>query len=326
MGKLSGWQKVGLFAGAGCLTIIVVLVTGMFVAVYWARSTMAELGDTAPTPVDRTIPLVTLTPEAPDPSAERTPAPNDGPLAVRLDLEGGRFTIEPGAAGEPLKVTGAFSPALYELTEDHQTGSGGQRRTSIRFRSKAPVWARMLSGMGNDGNQPQLTIRIPEGTPMDLDLRIAMGESRIALGRLTVRDLALELSMGEHRVDFDAPVVEGLRRLQLNAAMGNVSLSNLGNARPQRVDATGSMGNVTADLGGAWEAGTTADLSFNQSMGELQLRVPSDVHLDANVRNANGDSAATGNSEPEAAGPNAPVLRVRVSSSMGNARINRYTP
>ena len=125
-------------------------------------------------------------------------------------------------------------------------------------------------------------------------------------------------------MDGSHPVVEGLRRLQLHTSMGNVSLSNLGNARPQTFDATGSMGNVTADLGGAWEAGTTAQLSFNQSMGELRLNVPADVRLDTDVRSGN-DNSARPTGGPEAAGPDAPVLRVRVSSSMGNTRIDRYT-
>jgi hypothetical protein len=324
MKKLSGWQKAGLIAGAGCLTIVVVLVTGVFVAVYVARSTMAELGDTTPTQVDRTIPLAALTPEAtPERTADGPRTPGDGPLEVRLDLEEGRFIIEPGAPGDQVQVTGSFSPTLHELTEDHQGGAGG-RRTTIRFRSKAPAWARMLSGMGNGNNQPRLTIRIPEGTPMDLDLRVAMGESRIELGRLTVRDLVLDLSMGDHRIDFDAPVVEGLRRFQLNANMGNVSVANLGNARPQTVEATGNMGNVTADLGGAWEAGSTAQLSFTQSMGEVRLNVPEDVRLDTNIRNGNEDANPRVTGGPEAAAPDAPVLRVRVSSAMGNARINRY--
>jgi hypothetical protein len=324
MGKMSGWQKVGLIAGAGCLSIVVLLVVGSLAAVYWARSTMAELGDTAPTEVERTIRLSTPTAEAtPEATPDGSRGPGEDLSEVRIDLEEGIFTIEPGEPGEAVQVTGTFSPALYELTEDHQ-GGGGVRRATIRFRSKAPAWARILSGTGmGDGNRPRLTIRVPEGTPMDLDLRIAMGESRIDLGRLTLRDLNLELAMGEHRVDFDTPVVEGLRSLRLNASMGNVQLSNLGNARPQRVDANGSMGSLTADLGGAWEPGATTELSFSQQMGELRLSVPEDVRLDANVRNGN-DNADRPDAGAETAGPDAPVLRVRVSSSMGNTRINRY--
>jgi hypothetical protein len=297
----------------------VLLVVGSLAAVFWARSTIAGLGDTTPQQVDRSIRLGALTPEA---APEGSRAAGADPSEVRLDLEEGHFTIEPGAPGEPLQISGSFSPSHYELTEDHQTGAGGQRRATVRFRSKAPAWARMLSGIAGD-NEPRVTIRIPP-EPMDLSLRVAMGESRIDLGRLTIRDLDLELAMGEHRVDFGAPVVEGLRSLRLNASMGNVAVTNVGNARPQTLDANGSMGNVTADLGGAWEAGPTAQLSFTQSMGELRVNVPADVRLDADVRRERDAAAPPAADGAEAAGPDAPILKVRVSSSMGNARINRY--
>ena len=334
MKKLSGWQKAGLFAGAGCLTIVVLLVAGLSMAVFWARSTMAGRGDTPPAQVDRTIPLSAQTAEATPEATPKSPAgtaaeraPGDGPSEVRLDLEEGSFTIEPGAPGSQLQVSGTFSPSLYELTEDHQAGAGGRQRATVRFRSTAPAWARMLSGIGSGSGdtRPRLTIRIPEGTPMDLSLRVAMGESRIDLGRLTVRDLDLELAMGEHRLDFGAPLVEGVRRLQISNSMGNLRVTNLGNARPQTVDSTGNMGQVTADLGGAWEAGSTTQLSFTQSMGELRLNVPADLHLETNVTSGTAAAAQSPTGGPEAAGPEAPVLRVRVSSSMGDARINRYT-
>ena len=79
-------------------------------------------------------------------------------------------------------------------------------------------------------------------------------------------------AMGEHRVDFHEPVVEGVRELRLSNSMGNLNLENLGNARANTITASGSMGNVTANLGGAWTPGAEANLNFEQSMGELTLR------------------------------------------------------
>ena len=87
------------------------------------------------------------------------------------------------------------------------------------------------------------------------------------------------------------------------------------------------MGNITADLGGAWESGSTPELMFTQSMGELWLNVSSgvDVRLDADVRNGNQSATQPDTAGAETAGPEAPVLKLRVSSSMGNTRINRYS-
>ena len=43
MKKLSGWQKVGLFAGIGCFSFVALLVVGFAIAVFYAKSTLAEM-------------------------------------------------------------------------------------------------------------------------------------------------------------------------------------------------------------------------------------------------------------------------------------------
>jgi hypothetical protein len=334
MKKLSGWQKVGLFAGVGCFSLVAIVVVGFAIAVAYARSTLAKLGDTTPTRVERAIPLpatpTTSVAEAPDPTvksgaakpgAEKT---TGGPLKLALDLQEGTFIIKPGPAGSRVQVDGQFSEALYELTERTDTDKGSPR-TTIRFRSKAPMWARMLAGVGNDdGNRPRLTVSVPTGVPMDLALNVSMGESRIDLGGLTLSNLGLDLSMGNHEVDFKEPVVDGMVLLRLNAQMGNVSVDNLGNARAKSIETSGSMGNVTADLGGAWPPGSEAQITFTQSMGEVRVNVPTKVKLEADVRDADGKTRTLPVDSDETTDPKAPVLKVRVSTSMGEGRVHRY--
>src|SRR5262245_3633281 len=190
MKKLSGWQKVGLFAGIGCFSFVALLVVGFGIAVFYAKSTLADLGDTTPTRVERTIAIQAPTAEAPPPgtkSAVNTSA--NGPMALSVDLQEGRFTIKPGEPNGRVQVEGRFSEALYELTQRTET-EGGKPRTTIRFRSKAPAWARMLAGIGNnEDNRPELTLLIPPAVPIDLSLNISMGESKIDLGGLTLSDL-----------------------------------------------------------------------------------------------------------------------------------------
>lgn len=322
MKKLSGWQKLGLFAGIGCFSVIAIVVVGFAIAVAYARSTLANLGDTTPTRVERAIEIQTPTAEAPPPGTKPA-ASVGGPMKLNVELQEGTFEIRPGEPNGRVQVEGEFSPALYELTErtDNDTGTP---RTTIRFRSKssAPGWARMLAGMG-ETNQPRLTLRIPSAVPIDLSLNVSMGESRIDLGGLTLSELGLELSMGNHEVDFRQPVMAGLVRLRLNTRMGNVSVENLGNARAKSVDASGSMGNLTADLGGDWQPGSEAELSFTQSMGEVRLKVPTKVRLEADVRNAEGQKERPADAD-ETTDPKAPLLKVRVSTSMGEGRVTRY--
>lgn len=337
MAKLSGWQKAGVIAGVGCFSIVAILLVGVAVAVVWARSTITQLGDTTPVKVERTIPLESAAPAAqastppagqqrpsaaaPDPGASFT----DSPLTLDIQLQEGDFTIEPGPPGSQVQVQGTFAPGLYELIENYDAAA---RRSTIQFKSKAPMWARVLSGLvggdGDSGDRPELTIVIPSGTLMDLDLAVSMGESRIDLGGLELGEVDLNVSMGQHRIDFGTPLATGVRRLRVEASMGEVSIQNLGNARPQSVETSARMGSFTADLGGAWQAGSDAALSFTSSMGELTLRVPSAVRVDADIRDAEagpeGRRSVGGNPED----PNAPVLKLRVENSMGETRIVRY--
>jgi hypothetical protein len=328
MKKLSGWQKAGLIAGVGCLSILGVIVIGIIVAVVWARSAMTQLGDTTPTKVERSVALGAPQAEAPDASAgQPLPGASDAgrPMRLTVDLEEGTFTVRPGPPGGQVQIQGTYATNLYELSERHDTDTDGTPRATIRFRSKAPVWARILSGFGGDsGGRPELTVIIPQGSPMDLSLRVAMGESRIDLGGLTLRELELAVSMGEHRIDFAQPLVEGPRRVRLDASMGDVRVENLGNTRALSVETTTSMGSLTADLGGAWEPGGDAALSFSQSMGELTLRVPSAVRLETDFRNSEGQSEnrpAEATTDPD---PKAPLLKLRVQTSMGESRVVRY--
>lgn len=336
MARLSGWQKAGVIAGVGCFSIVAILLVGVAVAIVWARSTVAQLGDSTPATIERTIPVAPAVSDAatPGPDANASAAPagpaalepgasfDDASRTLDIELQEGLFTIEPGPAGGQVQVRGRFAPGLYELVEDHDAAAG---RSTIRFRSKAPMWARILSGMvgdRDDNDRPELTIVIPSGTPLDLNLAVRMGESRIDLGGLALRDVDIDVSMGEHRIDFASPLATAVRQLRIDASMGQVFIENVGNARPQAVETSASMGNLTADLGGAWEAGADAALSFTSSMGELTVRVPSDVRLDADIRDGERRQQPQPSGTP--ADPNAPLLKLRVDSSMGQTRVVRY--
>ena len=323
MKKLSGWQKVGLFAGVGCFSVVAIVVIGFAIAVAYARSTLANLGDTTPTRVERAIVIQAPTAEAPAPGSKPDASTAGGPMQLRVELQEGSFDIKPGSPGGRVQVEGEFSEALYELTERTDTDNG-KPRTTIRFRSKAPAWARMLGGIGNSGSQPRLTVSIPPGVPIDLSLNVTMGESRIDLGGLTLSELGLDLSMGNHEVDFREPLADGLQRLHLTSRMGNVSVDNLGNARAKSIEASGSMGNVTADLGGEWRSGSENELSFTQSMGEVRVKVPTKVRLEADVRDSEGQKSNVPGDADQTTDPKAPLLRVRVHTSMGESRVTRY--
>jgi hypothetical protein len=318
----SGWKTAGLIAGAGCLSIIAIIIGGGIIATMYARATVRSLGDPNPQSVERRIALS-------PPPAERTHRGRKArPAGPRRCVCGsscrkGRSPSSPGRPAPSYRFRAGSRPALFELTESHSTDPTGAREARVRFHSKAPAWARFFAGIGN-GNEdgPQLTITIPRGTPIDLTLQVSVGRSQIDLGGLTLGDVSVTATMGEHRLDFREPVVENVRELRFSNSMGNLSLEHIGNARPETINATGSMGNVTADLAGAWSPGSESNLRFDQSMGDLTVRVPSNVRVNADVRSSQGGEST--NRTPtlkQSDDPKAPMLRLHVTSSMGNARV-----
>jgi hypothetical protein len=89
MKKLSGWQKVGLFAGIGCFSFVALLVVGFAIAVFYAKSTLADLGDTTPTQVARTIAIQAPPAEAPPPGTKPAALTANEPMQLHVELQEG---------------------------------------------------------------------------------------------------------------------------------------------------------------------------------------------------------------------------------------------
>ena len=92
------------------------------------------------------------------------------------------------------------------------------------------------------------------------------------------------------------------------AGWGRSASSAWATPRAAELQASGHMGSVTVDLGGAWPAGAMTDVTVNNLMGELRLEAPSGLRLVG----FGSDS------------PGLPALRLRVSNTMGETRLSRY--
>ncbi len=312
-------KKLLLFAGIGCLSVVLLVVIGLAGTMAWAVYQARQLGDPTPTRVERTIPVGGT-------AASRVAEGTTGDaLALDIDLREGSFTIQPGPPGSDVTVEGVYAEGYYELTESREPPDGSRGgRVSIAFRPSASVLVRAVTGMlsGSGSRSTALTVSIPRDLPVDLSLRLGLGEARVDLGGLALTGLDLDLSMGDHRLDFSSPVTGEIAEAQLRFNMGNLTVDNLGNARIRRLDASGSMGSVRADLGGAWGDGTETELTFRQSMGDLQLRVPRAVRLDVEAQSTTGQNIVQPADPPE--DPAAPTIRVRLNTSMAESRVTRY--
>lgn len=316
-----GWKTIVLAVVGVAAAVVLLLVATAAVGLVWATSAAERLGEPVPEPVAATV-------ETRDAGVRAAAAANAGqPLQVEIELEEGEFEVRPGPPGAGVQVDGAYAKAYYELTEEHTPADEpGGPATVIRLRPAHSFLVRLIGSAfgGHDGAHNALTVTIPREVPIDLRLRLRMGETRTDLGGLILTDLDADLTMGEHRLDFSEPLAGRPHRIRVAGGMGEIRLERFGNAGPRELDVEGRMGSLTVDLGGDWPAGAVADVRLDGSMGEFRLDIPNDVRIapDSNASNVFGAT-----SQPAAdsgASAEAPLVRLHLTNAMGETRVRRY--
>ena len=314
-----GRKRIVWFIVAAALAVPSALATVAAVALVWASSTVERLGEPTPERVARSVTL---------PPRDGVAGDDAGPSThLAIHLEDGVFEVRPGPPGSDVRVDGTYASQYYDLVHEHTPAAGPAGRVvTVRLaRARSLLVQLVAHAMERAPSTPNdLTVTIPRDAPFSVDLTIRAGESRVDLGGLSLTDLAVDLAMGEHRLDLSEPLAVAPRRVRLDGGMGEIRFERLGNTRATDLRASGHMGSVTVDLGGAWPAGTTADVTVNNLMGELRLEAPAELRLvsdtpDSPVPGADG-SAADG----RGAGPGSPALRLHISNTMGETRLSRY--
>ncbi len=118
----------------------------------------------------------------------------------------------------------------------------------------------------------------------DLDLAVSLGatEGTLELGGLRLSHVQVEAGASRTQVRFSAPNPVRCALLRIKAGGGEATFTGLGNARCERVDFEGGIGETTLDFTGAW-TGTMA-VHADMAVGGLVLRLPRDagvrLHLD----------------------------------------------
>ena len=319
----NGWKKGLLVVAVVCASVFALLIVGAGMVLLWAVSTAASLGEPTAEAVTRAIAVVE-SPVLETPGAEPS---TGGPLRVSVELQDGTFDIRPGPPGTDVTVEGDYTTPYYELVAEHRTDPDGQRTIRIGLRPTRSLLVRLVAALRShgDGVHNDLTVTLPEGVALELVLSLRAGETRTDLGGLTLVDLEADLSMGNHRLDFSRPLAQPLPRVRVRGRMGDVHLEHLGNARALEFRTSSRMGNFNVDFGGDWPAETVSELVFDHSMGELRLNVPEAVAIAADSESLArfGDTgsleAVKGADDPEA-----PLIRLKVSTTMGETRVRRY--
>lgn len=299
----------------GCLATIVLAVLVLAVV----AGVMLSLGPPEQRPATSSAEQAVDVPRLP---AGVTPSPVEVPppassLTVKLELEEGNFEIRPGESGGSVRIEADYDEGLYDLTQETVATEGGQTVT-VRFRSRYTMLRRLLTLGKVDGSKNRVRVILPPDVPIALAATISKGESDLDLSGLALRGLDLELQMGQHSVTFDRPNTLAIERLVLSMRMGELRTRGLGNARFRQARFDGSMGQMGLDLRGSYAADAVAVAHL--SMGEMRLRVPSDIHVKSQSRVLLGESTGR-RADPTQIPPGAPTLTLDGSVTMGEIRV-----
>ena len=318
------WRKKLLVVGIGCFSLVVLAVGVFGIALIAAWMSYSDLGTPEPEATHRTFSLAASSPELAGPAGAGLPAA--AVTRLTLDLEGGVFEVRPGPPGSAVTVEGTYAARYYELIDERKTDGELGQEITIRFRPTASILVRTLAGLNvYDDKMNQLTVTIPEGMPIDLDLHLVDGQSKTDLGGLLLTDLDVHLSKGAHHLGFGRPLAAELARMSLSTSMGDFRVNDLGNARFRMLETGTRMGSCRIDLGGEWAPGSRTEASFSLTMGDLTLFLPKAIRVSEDSSNMVIFGGTSGlRRRQEIDDPDAPELKLDLSTSMGSVHLSRY--
>lgn len=265
----------------------------------WAGADQPEMPDI--------LPMV----EAP----EHPPAEGGGTLV--LDLSMGKFTIEPGPPGEPIRVEADYDRNAYRLVETYNENEDGTWVYDVKFGGKGGLLGAIFRGA--DANRNRVKIIIPRDHPVSVLGKIGMGESEADLGGLWLRQVDLSYKAGDHFLEFRKPLPFPMESFQLDASMGDMEVRSLGDASPRHVSVKHGMGQLLVDLGGKWRRDSDVDIGF--SMGECRVWLPKDARIEFARASVGMGEKHIDRDERKGVPADAPLLTLKMSGSMGELRV-----
>lgn len=185
-------------------------------------------------------------------------------IDVNVEYGAGRLRVEPERGNLLYRMELRYdeSTVVPVSSYDRQTG-----RLRLGLGTKKGRERR------NDRNgEARANIALTPAVPMALKLAFGAGEADVKLGGLAIEHLDISTGASETRVSFDRPNRSVARAVKLEAGAASLVVTNLANARAQRIDFEGGVGETTLDFGGAWTR--DAQATVKMGIGSVNLRLP----------------------------------------------------
>ena len=134
-------------------------------------------------------------------------------------------------------------------------------------------------GIGSGRNDNDLTVRLTDKVPLNLDITTGVSESNLDMSSLQIRRLHLRGGVGKTDVTFDKGSPEPMQSLDVESGVGELIIHGLGNTRVEHMDLKGGVGHTEIDFTG--ELGMTrCDATIKVGVGSVRLIIPRDADVD----------------------------------------------
>lgn len=188
-------------------------------------------------------------------------------LDVSLQYGAGRLKVEPAGGGLLYRMEMRYDERAFTPLTEYDRDSG-RLRLGVESNRRRGESTRV-------DREQRATIALTRDVPMELELEFGAGEAEVELGGLSIRDVQIQTGASETRVSFSEPNRVEARAVRVEAGAAELTVTGLGNARAERLEFEGGLGETTLDFGGEWR--NDASVNIEMGVGSLTLRLPRGV-------------------------------------------------
>ena len=247
---------------------------------------------------------------------ESRPIADAKELAVDLKYDVGRLEIIRAQGDDLFSLDLQYDRNRYEPKFTFDAGDRSSMRLDVDSQRG------FGSGQGHDND---LTLRLTDKVPLDLNLTAGVSESRLEMAGMKVRRLRLRGGVGKTEVTFDQPSGQVMNSLDVESGVGELIIHGLGNARVEQVDLKGGVGHTELDFTGDLGASQT-EARIKVGVGAVRLTIPrdADVAIEAEgsfLSNISAPSFERDGRNYTHHGDGGAKIRIRVQSGVGGVEV-----
>ncbi|PYS35765.1 MAG: hypothetical protein DMG14_26200 [Acidobacteria bacterium] len=237
-------------------------------------------------------------------------------LAVDVKYDVGQLEITRGADDTLFSLDLEYDRRIYDPRFTFDAGD----RASLRLDTNSRRNFGSRSRRDND-----LTLRLTDKVPIDLNLTAGVSESRLEMTGLKIRRMRLRGGVGKTEVTFDKPSGQTMSSLDVESGVGELIIHGLGNAQAEQIDLKGGVGHTELDFTG--DLGTSrTEATIKVGVGAVRLTIPRDANVEIEAEgsflsNISAPSFQRDGRNYTHRGEGGATIRIRVQSGIGGVEV-----